>query len=672
MAGGRASSFLSYQYISFALISIIFAGALPAPGFAAIRFEDISQKAGISVRGPTAASSWGDFNNDGWADLWVSNHHGIPPNLYLNQQDGTFIDAASRVLGNLPDADFHGAAWSDFDNDGDQDLIVTTGGGAGRGISPNSLYVNVRGKLVDQAKILGLDYPLGRGRTPLWIDANNDGKLDLLLMNHSRAEAPSAIFLQTDTGFVRRNQALGFPQPEQSFTDEVLSDISEFFESWFSEKPGAVTVSEEFAQLADVSGNNRLDLIAYMQPMRIYSTNSRQLLEISRDMEFPDLRSVQDAAVEDFNGDGQPEWYFARFRPWVLDVVQAGAMRLQGKMASRSGQPMSVSFRTEGEVTFEIHRPWMDPSDPARNEKPDFFIGSRQSVFTDPVLISVSPDTPAVREPAPSTDEDSESLSIWFDPVSKSWALKSSIRQVGFIITSTKPIEAFQTQGFKPSKGGVSDALLVRSGNTYTVNQTALVDDTTVCGSVVAGDFDNDMDIDLYLVCAEPTENIPNILYENDGRGHFSKVPQAGGAEGSRQGRGNQAVTADIDRDGFLDIFVTNGAGPPPFAGNGPQQLFRNLGNDNHWLEIDLQGVASNRSGIGAKIVLEAQGKVQVRQQGGGMHSFSQNHARIHFGLGPNLKADKLTIHWPSGIVQQLDDIQVDQILLVKEQKTDH
>jgi hypothetical protein len=127
-------------------------------------------------------------------------------------------------------------------------------------------------------------------------------------------------------------------------------------------------------------------------------------------------------------------------------------------------------------------------------------------------------------------------------------------------------------------------------------------------------------------------------------------------------------ATADFDRDGFLDLFVTNGDGISPFAEEGPLQLFRNVGNANNWLEIDLEGVVSNRDGIGAKVVLDTGGKVQVRQQDGGMHSLSQDHARIHFGLGLHKRVDRLTIFWPSGAVQHLKDVKANQILVVREQ----
>jgi hypothetical protein len=175
------------------------------------------------------------------------------------------------------------------------------------------------------------------------------------------------------------------------------------------------------------------------------------------------------------------------------------------------------------------------------------------------------------------------------------------------------------------------------------------------------------MDMDLYLVCAGMTQNSPNILYENDGAGHFVKVFHAGGAEGSALGKGNQVSSADYDRDGFLDLFVTNGAGQPPFSAEGPHQLFHNKGNDNHWIEIDLQGTISNRDVIGAQIELAAGGLVQGRIQGGGIHGFSQNHQRIHFGLGPNTMIDRIMIYWPNGNVQELRNIAADQILQLEE-----
>ena len=117
--------------------------------------------------------------------------------------------------------------------------------------------------------------------------------------------------------------------------------------------------------------------------------------------------------------------------------------------------------------------------------------------------------------------------------------------------------------GFTPSIGESTDILLFKEKAGFEPQPASSILESTACVSVVAGDFDNDMDVDLYLVCAGTIQNLPNRLYENDGNGSFSIVHNTGGAAGSLEGKGNQVAMADFDNDGFLDLFVTNGAGPP-------------------------------------------------------------------------------------------------------------
>jgi hypothetical protein len=178
------------------------------------------------------------------------------------------------------------------------------------------------------------------------------------------------------------------------------------------------------------------------------------------------------------------------------------------------------------------------------------------------------------------------------------------------------------------------------------------------------------MDVDIYLSCTSSVINLSNILYENQGDGTFTAVPGAGGAPGSTLGKGDIVTTADYDNDGFLDLFVTNGWSTYSFN-HGPYQIYHNVGNDNHWLEIDLEGVLSNRDGVGSRVLVTAGGVTQLREQNGGMHRFAQDYKRIHFGLGDNTLVDKITIHWPSGTVQEIKNIPADQILQITEDDLD-
>ena len=159
-------------------------------------------------------------------------------------------------------------------------------------------------------------------------------------------------------------------------------------------------------------------------------------------------------------------------------------------------------------------------------------------------------------------------------------------------------------------------------------------------------------------------------MLENAGDGTFSEVANAAGAGGSSVGRSEAVATADIDKDGFMDLLIANGKGRTREAFNqGPTDVFVNAtANENSWLHVDLTGTVSNRSGIGALLFLTTpDGKVQRREAVGGMHQIAQNHSRIHFGLGGNQSYSALEVRWPSGIVQSLAGGNINQVLTVVE-----
>ena len=113
---------------------------------AAISFSDVSATAGVDRRGESYGASWGDLNGDGFPDLFASNHR-QQPSLFLNMGNGTFAETAPNVLTwrNRSRADTHGGTWADYDNDGDLDLMVTTGTG-----NLSQFLVNENQRLVDR------------------------------------------------------------------------------------------------------------------------------------------------------------------------------------------------------------------------------------------------------------------------------------------------------------------------------------------------------------------------------------------------------------------------------------------------------------------------------------------------------------------------------------------
>ena len=114
-----------------------------------------------------------------------------------------------------------------------------------------------------------------------------------------------------------------------------------------------------------------------------------------------------------------------------------------------------------------------------------------------------------------------------------------------------------------------------------------------------------------------------------------------------------------------------NGGGTAPFADYGFHQLFRNAGNQNNWIEIDLIGLISNRDAIGAEIFANTKGVTQKRRQTGQMHYYSQDYKRIHFGLASNQTIDELKIIWPDSQIQNLLNVASNRIIKVYEPSAD-
>ena len=642
----------------------------PVASSADIQFEEVTANAGINHAGTSFGASWGDFNGDGWPDLWVGNHNS-KPTLYLNKQNGTFEDIIDQVWSGDARADTHGAAWADFDNDGDQDLVElvdareNADGTFCIGCGKNHLFINENGRLWERAGDFGLDNT-GQGRSPLWFDADRDGLLDLLVANTRDSKATSGVFLQkNDHRFIPANDVLHFKDARMGRKERLggwIKNLTSF--TFRGVHTFNATQGLESAQLAELSYNRFADLILFSQPTRVYEIDSTPFDEVTHRVGLPSLSRVKDVAIADFNGDLKTDMFVVEGVWLPSHVIRSGPDEIRGTINwAGNSPPKAVSFQAEGEIQFQIHPTWLNLS--------TVYIGSTGRHPEDRSFM-LSPLDPEVCAPAQPPGKGFDGVTITYDSDSRTWTIRNYNRAifVDFIAKATKAISGYQPGGFTLFKPEGKGLLYLRQKNGFGRDQQGEVVRVDIaCISVVAGDFDNDGDMDLYLACKGPIKNLPNLLLENDGKGGFSEIPEAGGAAGSEAGRSDVVVSADYDRDGFLDLFVTNGADPTsPFVADGPHQLFHNKGNGNHWLEIDLEGTVSNRDGIGSRVELETDdGMVQVREQTGGMHRIAQNYQRLHFGLGSHDRVKKIAVTWPTGVIQNLEGIDADQVLHITE-----
>jgi hypothetical protein len=189
------------------------------------------------------------------------------------------------------------------------------------------------------------------------------------------------------------------------------------------------------------------------------------------------------------------------------------------------------------------------------------------------------------------------------------------------------------------------------------VEQSPFTDDTGSALGASWADYDNDGWLDLF-VCDVGSGN--NRLYHNNGDGTFTRV--LSGPVPTEAGESVLGAWGDYDRDGFLDLFVTD-------LGAGKNALYHNDGNSNAWISIRCVGTRSNRSAIGAKVRVKASigGRTfwQMREinSGGGAGSSLE----AHFGLGDATQVETVRIEWPSRAVQEFHNVSAKTSLTVTE-----
>lgn len=238
------------------------------------------------------------------------------------------------------------------------------------------------------------------------------------------------------------------------------------------------------------------------------------------------------------------------------------------------------------------------------------------------------------------------------------------------------------------------------------------------------GDFDLDGNLDIFKTnFADDT----NVLYHNDGKGNFDDVTIRTGLGVETRYVGWGAGIADLDNDGFPDLFVATGSvypevekKNPAYPFRTPRLVFRNLGDgrfeelieeagpgvsdshpsrgcafgdfDNdgdvdvliwnmneppsllrndvtgsaHWLKVQLVGVKSNRSAIGSRVTARYGNRLQAQEVTAQSSFYSANDKRLHFGLGAETIAH-LTIRWTNGQTETIPNVAADQLVVIRE-----
>jgi hypothetical protein len=621
---------------------------------AAIVFSDRSGSAHVSYSSESYGAAFGDLNGDGFPEIYTSNHR-MQDALYLNLRNGSFYRIDSQVFPwrYHKGADTHGGTFADIDNDGDQDLFISTGAN-----NPSVLLYNENQRLVDRTKQMGVEALSVGGRQVVWLDYDHDKLLDFVL---------------TQFGGTAR---LYHQEADGSFTNQTAT-------------ANFVCTKFHYGQLYDANNDGRLDFLCPDQdiwPQRIYDTSTMPWTKIFeagnlKQTWFPRVPGVVDSVIADFDNDGRQDIFLlsnTQLHPSA--VVQGNSTHFESLLANGI---KGFKFVSSGRITFTPNWNQADESQQVA-DLTKIEIGA-SAVHPASINFTLDPANSYVAGmPPPPTDQTKlPIMQVGFDRSTLQWTLViwskltatgPGVFSVAYMqVDSTSAITGLKSTGFWPGDYPAKPTLLMNRPGGY-VDETvkAGLDAPISCVSATAGDFDNDMDVDLYLACRTGASNIANILLENLGNGTFRKVTSFGAAGpvgvaiASGAGTADSVISGDYDVDGRLDLFVTNGLNLQPRNFGGPNKLFHNDSAVRHWIEIDLVGKQSDRDATGAKIYATAGGVEQLRVQNGGYHRWSQDSKRAHFGLAGYTSVD-LRVEWPSGNVQTFNNVAANKLYRITE-----
>ncbi len=500
------------------------------------KFTDVTEAAGINYEhryanqfdlGENALTAGGvaagDFDRDGWIDLYVVQGDGGTSLLLRNRGDGSFEDVAAAAGVAVGGRRGTGAIFADVDGDGWLDLLVLGIDG-----SPPLLFHNRAGTFEDASAASGLAF-LQDSYSAAFADYDRDGDLDLFVSHWGNRLSPGE-----STQNLWRNDGNGV------FTDVSLaSGISAAVARTVG--PNLQLDFTFTPNFADIDNDGWPDLLvaADFGASRVLRNNRDGTFIDQTDAVISDENGMG-GAVGDFDGDGNLDWFVSS----IFDP--------NGVAEGFWGTTGNRLYRNSGDGTFA------DVTESAGVRDGGWGWGSTFADF----------------------DNDG-----WLD--------------------------LFVVNGWR------------------------------VPGSDLAAEFAAD----------------PARLFVNRGDGAFLERAVARGADDRGQGRG--VVAFDYDNDGDLDLFIANNEGRPVLLRNDAGDGAGNF------LSVELRGLPPNTYAVGARIYVTVSGRSQLRELRAGSNFQSQDPMRQHFGLGEATQADEVRVVWPDGSTWVSEHVLAGQILLI-------
>ena len=209
-------------------------------------------------------------------------------------------------------------------------------------------------------------------------------------------------------------------------------------------------------------------------------------------------------------------------------------------------------------------------------------------------------------------------------------------------------------------------------GNFDDVTRTSRVGVETryICWGAGIVDLDNDGYPDIFMVTGNVYPEVerklsqypnktPRAVFRNLGNGTFEELMEAAGPGVVAAHCSRGCAFGDFDNDGDIDMVIIN-------LNENPSLLRNDIRGKQNWIKIKLEGVKSNRSAIGARVLAHYGGKTQAQSVLSQSSFYSCNDFRLHFGLGKYTSAT-IEVHWPSGLVEWFKELPSNELVTLKE-----
>jgi len=549
---------------------------------------------------------------------------GVTAELYKpvpkNHPDVTFTDITKRAgihfthfygqrTIQLPEDMGSGAAWVDYDQDGNEDLLVVNEAGS-LTMTPDQVskspahcelyHNNGNGTFTNVTKKAGINFQ-GCGMGVAIGDMDNNGYPDIFITAYGK----NVFYHNNGNGtFADETKKAGFGGKEGFWTGASWADYDRdgYLDLYVC---GYVKYSKLDKQPVSTRENNEepagINPLSFPPQRNLLYHNNRNgtftEVAIAAGVDDPTGKSLS-ASWCDFNNDGWPDLYVAN------DVSD------------------NVLFLNKGDGTFD------EESHPAHVAD---YRGAMGLAVGD-------------------WDNDGD-----MDLFVTHWLAEEN----GFYINKLNTIGKMS--------GNRQSLQFQDEAEKYGLGQVSLDD---VAWGTSFFDYDNDTRLDLLVVNGStnqqgdhPENLVPmkNRLFWNEGpEKGFAEVTPVSGEALSYENVGRGAAFGDYDNDGDVDVFIVNNCGDGVLLRN-------DGGNKNNWLEVKLVGTKSNRSAIGARIKIVCGNVSQIREVNNQSSYLSQNSLTQYFGLAKFTKVDTLNIQWPSGLNQQFLNIPINERIEITE-----